>query len=72
MTEWSTALTLRADPRAQAVIENAGAGATLAAEEFFLAGLRNPHTRRAYSRHVIGFLEWCDQRGTALRGRHAG
>ena len=66
MTEWSTALTLRADPRAQAVIENAGAGATLAAEEFFLAGLRNPHTRRAYSRHVIGFLEWCDQRGTAL------
>ena len=66
MTDSSTALTLRAGPRARAVIENAGGGATLAAEEFFLAGLRNPHTRRAYSRHVIGFLEWCDQRGTAL------
>ena len=66
MTESSTALTLPAAPRARAVIENAGGGAILAAEEFFIAGLRNPHTRRAYSRHVIGFLEWCDERGTAL------
>ena len=68
MTASSTALILRAAPRARAVIENAGGGAILAAEEFFIAGLRNPHTRRAYSRHVIGFLEWCDQRGTALAG----
>ena len=68
MTASSTALILRPAPRARAVIENAGGGAILAAEEFFIAGLRNPHTRRAYSRHVIGFLEWCDQRGTALAG----
>ena len=66
MTEPSTALTLRAAPRALAVIEDAGGGAILAAEEFFLAGLRNPHTRRAYGRHVIGFLEWCDEQGTPL------
>ena len=62
----STALVRLAAPRVQAVLENAGGGAILAAEEFFLAGLRNPHTRRAYSRHVIGFLEWCDERGIPL------
>lgn len=75
MTESSTAvaplaalrsLAVIENPRSLAVIESAGAGAILAAEEFFLAGLRNPHTRRAYSRHVIGFLEWCDERGTPL------
>lgn len=83
MTGTSTALAPRAalralavieNPRALAVIENAGGGAILAAEEFFLAGLRNPHTRRAYSRHVIAFLEWCDEQETplaAVRPAHA-
>ena len=67
MTESSTALIeLPAAPAGPGRHRERGGGAILAAEEFFLAGLRNPHTRRAYSRHVIGFLEWCDQRGTAL------
>ena len=61
----NTVLALPA-PRAQALIEDAGSGAILAAEEFFLAGIRNPHTRRAYGRHAIGFLDWCAARGTAL------
>jgi site-specific recombinase XerD len=28
--------------------------------EFFAANIRNPHTRRAYSRAVTDFLAWCD------------
>ena len=51
---------------AHALIEQAGGGAMLAAEEFFLAGLRNRHTRRAYGRHAIGFLDWCGERQKSL------
>ena len=58
MTPPSSALA-RVVGRSRSVIEAAGGGAILAAEEFFLAGLRNRHTRRAYTRHVEGFLEWC-------------
>ena len=53
-------------PRSRSVIEDAGGGAILAAEEFFLAGLRNPHTRRAYTRHVEDFLAWCGKHEIAL------
>src|SRR4051812_2496160 len=28
--------------------------------EFFAANIRNPHTRRAYSRAVNEFLAWCE------------
>ena len=28
--------------------------------EFFAAGIRNPHTRRAYARAASDFLAWCD------------
>jgi hypothetical protein len=28
--------------------------------EFFAANIRNPHTRRVYSRAVTDFLMWCD------------
>ena len=53
-------------PRSRSVIEDAGGGAILAAEEFFLAGLRNRHTRRAYTRHVEDFLAWCGEHEIAL------
>jgi site-specific recombinase XerD len=36
--------------------------------EFFTANIRNPHTRRAYTKAVVDFSLWCDQAGlTALR-----
>lgn len=31
--------------------------------EFFAATIRNPHTRRAYARGVVDFLDWCAARG---------
>ena len=44
-----------------ALISGAGAGdrATVRFVEFFAANIRNPHTRRAYSRAVADFLAWC-------------
>lgn len=57
---------LPARPGARGVVERAGAGACLAAEEFFVGQLRNRHTRRAYGRHVIAFLDLCDERGIDL------
>ena len=65
MTESRTDLA-KLPPNAHAVIEQAGGGAMLAAEEFFLAGLRNPHTRRAYGRHAVRFLDWCGERHKSL------
>ncbi len=42
--------------------------------EFFAANIRNPHTRRAYSRAVADFLTWCDAHGvpsiTAVQPLH--
>lgn len=57
---------LPARPGARGVVERAGAGACLAAEEFFVGQLRNPNTRRAYSRQVLAFLDLCDERGIEL------
>ena len=37
-----------------------GAAAEFAWDEFFTAGIRNPHTRIAYSRAVRQFLEWLE------------
>jgi hypothetical protein len=31
--------------------------------DFFAAAIRNPHTRRAYSRAVGEFLAWCEGHG---------
>jgi integrase/recombinase XerC len=31
--------------------------------EFFVARIRNRHTRRAYGRAAVDFLAWCDDRG---------
>ena len=65
MTPPSSALAL-VTHRSRSVIEDAGGGAILAAEEFFLAGLPNRHTRRAYTRHVEDFLAWCGEHEVAL------
>jgi site-specific recombinase XerD len=31
--------------------------------EFFVAGIRNPHTRKAYARAASDFSAWCESRG---------
>ncbi len=49
-----------------AIIEQAGNGARFAFEEFFHAKIRNAHTRRAYRRAVLCFLEWCESRQRQL------
>ena len=50
-----------------AIIEQAGHGARFAYEEFFHAKIRNSHTRRAYRRAVLCFLQWCDGRQRTLQ-----
>jgi integrase/recombinase XerD len=49
-----------------AIIERAGSGARFAFEEFFHAKIRNTHTRRAYRRAVLCFLQWCELRQRSL------
>jgi integrase/recombinase XerD len=46
----------------------AAAGAGFAWEEFFLAEIRNPHTRKAYGLAVRRFLGWCEEQGIELSG----
>ncbi|MAP10138.1 MAG: integrase [Rhodopirellula sp.] len=46
-------------PALPALISAAGDRAELRFLEFFAATIRNPNTRRAYSRAVSDFLEWC-------------
>jgi site-specific recombinase XerD len=57
-----------------ALITAAGDGAARRFLEFFAAKIRNPHTRRAYSRAVADFLTWCDEHGvpsiTAVQPLH--
>ena len=48
------------------IIEQAGHNARFAFEEFFHAKIRNAHTRRAYRRAVLRFLEWCELRNRQL------
>jgi site-specific recombinase XerD len=43
-----------------ALIAAAGDRASLRCLEFFAANIRNPHTRRAYSRAVAEFMTWCE------------
>src|ERR1700681_4002735 len=47
-----------------ALIAAAGDHAARRFLKFFAANIRNPHTRRAYSRAVSEFMTWCDARGT--------
>src|SRR5450755_4073961 len=57
-----------------ALIAAAGERASLRFLEFFAANIRNPHTRRAYSRAVAEFMTWCEDNGvtsiTAVQPLH--
>lgn len=46
-----------------ALISAAGERTQRRFREYFAAAIRNPHTRRAYSRAVGEFLAWCEARG---------
>jgi site-specific recombinase XerD len=46
-----------------ALVAAAGDQARVRFLEFFAANIRNPHTRRAYSRAVAEFLAWCADAG---------
>ena len=46
-----------------ALVTAAGDQARIRFLEFFAANIRNPHTRRAYSRAVWEFLAWCADAG---------
>lgn len=46
-----------------AIITRAGPNAVFAAQEFFSGLIRNPHTRRAYRKAVVDFLEWSGKHG---------
>lgn len=48
------------------IITEAGKAAEFAWDEFFTGGIRNAHTRIAYSRAVRHFLAWLAPRGVAL------
>lgn len=56
------------------LISAAGDQAGIRFLEFFAATIRNPHTRRAYSRAVSDFLTWCEAVGvssiTAIQPLH--
>ena len=56
----------RAEPSLPALIEAAGPAAAYVWDEFFTAGIRNPHTRRAYTHAVRRFLAWAEAAGSDL------
>jgi site-specific recombinase XerD len=65
---------LAPSPALPALITAAGDQAARRFLEFFAATIRNPHTRRAYSRAVADFLAWCGEYGvtsiTAVQPLH--
>ncbi len=65
---------ITASPTLPALITASGDRAEMCFLEFFAAHIRNPHTRRAYSRAVSEFLAWCDAAGvpsiTAVQTLH--
>ena len=48
-----------------AIVASADQRAQLRFLDFFASNIRNPHTRRAYSRAVVDFLAWCEGLGVA-------
>ena len=50
-------------PTLPAVVEATGDRARLRFLEFFASAIRNPHTRRAYVRAAVEFLDWCAAAG---------
>jgi site-specific recombinase XerD len=53
-------------PAWPAIVARAGGGACFCWEEFLTAGIRNPHTRRAYGHAVRRFLAWAEGQGVEL------
>ena len=53
-------------PVVPAVVVLEGEAAAWRYIEFFVANIRNPHTRRAYSRASAEFFAWCEARGLRL------
>ena len=51
-----------------ALVRTTGDRASWRFLEFFTANIRNPHTRRAYSRAVTDFLTWCADQGVTGLG----
>jgi integrase/recombinase XerC len=49
--------------RVPAIVAAAGEEAARHFLNFFIASIRNRHTRRAYARQALRFLEWCEARG---------
>ena len=49
-----------------AMVQAAGPAAAFAWDEFFTAGIRNAHTRRAYAHAVRRFLAWAETQGHDL------
>jgi site-specific recombinase XerD len=72
----SNALQVMPPATLPAVIAAAGDRAGIRFLEFFASNIRNPHTRRAYSRAVGDFLAWCEDTGvssiTAVQSLHVG
>lgn len=55
-------------PGLPALVVAGGQKASARFFEFFVANIRNAHTRRAYGRAIGDFLAWCEQRGLASIG----
>ena len=55
-------------PSLPTIVTAAGDRAEIRFLEFFAANIRNPHTRRAYSRAVADFLAWCADAGVPSIG----
>lgn len=49
-----------------AIVTTAGGAAVYAWDEFFTAGIRNPHTRRAYAHAVRRFLAWAERQSLEM------
>jgi site-specific recombinase XerD len=49
-----------------AMVANAGESAAWRYVDFFTSNIRNPNTRRAYSRACQTFFTWCEDRGLTL------
>jgi len=55
-------------PGLPSLVEASGTRARMRFLEFFAANIRNPHTRRAYSRAIADFLAWCADAGVPSIG----
>jgi site-specific recombinase XerD len=67
--EYATAGALTPLPDGQlipAMIANSGEQAAWRYVDFFTSNIRNPNTRRAYTRACHTFFTWCDERGLSL------